>query len=131
MHAPHDGAVEQRAETTDTEAPTPLRAARLALGLTVREVAESVGTAPSNLSRLELGHHPPPRALARALYRYYRGAIAPIDVYDPAFMDEVGVIEAGGDGERYTVVTRARRYEAHGEAGLRALARTLDPGARP
>lgn len=76
---------------------TPLREARKSRGLTVAQVAKAVGTDPSNMSRLELGHHAPPRELARRIYRFYEGAIQPIDLYDPTFLDEVGIIRPRGN----------------------------------
>ncbi len=69
------------------------------------------------MSRLELGHHAPPRALARALYRFYEGDIAPIDLYDPTFVDEVGVIRVCGNSW-YEVETRTETHKAHGRKQL-------------
>lgn len=97
---------------------TPLREARKRRGLTVAEVAKAVGTDPSNMSRLELGHHPPPRELARALYRFYEGDVEPIDLYDPTFLDEVGVI-AGSGNSWFVVNTREDSVKCHGREQLR------------
>ena len=72
------------------EAPkTRLREERERRGLTVREVAESVGYDPSNLSRVELGQQLVPREVARALYRLYRGRVPLGEIYDPLFRFEV------------------------------------------
>jgi transcriptional regulator with XRE-family HTH domain len=64
---------------------TRLRAERVRRGLSVRAVAEAVGYAPSNLSRLELGQQTPPRHVARALHSFFEGRVPLGDVYDPAF----------------------------------------------
>ena len=96
---------------------TPLREARQRRGLTVAEVAKSVGTDPSNLSRLEHGHHVPPRSLARALYRFYEGDVDYIDLCDPTFRDEVGVITDCGNSW-YQIKTRTKTHKAHGRKQL-------------
>lgn len=70
-------------DANDTE--TRLRAERKRRGLTVAAVADAVGYDPSNLSRLELGQQTPPRDVARALHRFYRGRVSLADVYDPTF----------------------------------------------
>lgn len=76
--------------TTPTETETLLRAERKRRGLSVRAVAEAIGYDPSNLSRLELGQHTPPRDVARALHKFYRGKVPLADVYDPMFRHENG-----------------------------------------
>lgn len=92
---------------------TPLRQARKRRGLSVREVAESVGTDPSNMSRLETGHHAPPPELARTIYQFYQGDLDIVDIYDPTFNDEIGIIKKSGN-HWYTITTRLREYTAHG-----------------
>lgn len=74
--------------TTPPETVTRLRAERVRRGLSVKSVAAAVGYDPSNLSRLELGQQTPPRDVARALHRFYRGRVSLGDVYDPAFRFE-------------------------------------------
>lgn len=106
---------------------TPMRKARKKRGLSVRQVAEAIGTDPSNLSRIETGHHSPPPELAREIYRFYAGELDPIDIYDPTFMDEVGVIEKA-ENAWYRVRTRFRTYTAHGAAGLKTLFEKLASG---
>ena len=106
-----------------------MRKARKARGLSVRQVAEAVDTDPSNLSRIETGHHAPPPELAREIYRFYLGGLEPIDIYDPSFMDEVGIIEST-ENAWYRVRTRVHTYTAHGLDGLRALFEKLASGAR-
>lgn len=69
---------------------TLLRLERKRRGLSVRAVADAVGYAPSNLSRLELGQQTPPRTVARALHDFYSGAVPLGDVYDPTFRFENG-----------------------------------------
>lgn len=105
---------------------TPLREARKARNLTVQAVAEAVGTDPSNMSRLELGQHTPAPDIARRLYRFYEGALSPIEIYDPTFMDEVGLIENLGNAW-YRVVTRAKTHRAHGREKLRELLERIAP----
>lgn len=76
------------ADPTDREPSGPvtlLRLERKRRGLSVRAVAEAVGYAPSNLSRVELGQQTPPRTVARALHAFFGGAVPLGDVYDPTF----------------------------------------------
>jgi transcriptional regulator with XRE-family HTH domain len=76
------------ADPTETAARGPvtlLRLERRRRGLSVRAVADAVGYAPSNLSRLELGQQTPPRHVARALHSFFEGRVPLGDVYDPAF----------------------------------------------
>ncbi|MGL4478241.1 MAG: helix-turn-helix domain-containing protein [Aeromonas veronii] len=63
---------------------TRLRQERLRRRLTIIEVAEAVGVNQSNLSRIEHGQTPS-QAVARALFKFYRGRVALGDVYDPLF----------------------------------------------
>jgi len=79
----NDAAGQERPETR-------LREERKRRGLSVKHVAEEVGYDPSNLSRLELGHHTPPRGVARALHAFYGGQVSLADIYDPLFRFEVG-----------------------------------------
>ena len=59
---------------------------RKSRGLLLEEVAEAVGTDPGNLSRIERGLQPPKKDLARALYKFYGGAVPLALVYDPTFV---------------------------------------------
>jgi len=84
MIAPvEDHASQERPETR-------LREERKRRGLSVKHVADEVGYDPSNLSRLELGHHTPPRHIARALHAFYGGQVSLADIYDPLYRFEVG-----------------------------------------
>ena len=74
--------------TTETR----LRTERKRRGLTVREVADAVGTDSSNMSRLERGVQRPTKDVARALFKFFRGKVPLGDVYDPTFRLET---EAG------------------------------------
>lgn len=79
------------ADPTATASPGPvslLRLERKRRGLSVRAVADAVGYAPSNLSRLELGQQTPPRPVARALHGFFRGEVPLGDIYDPTFRFE-------------------------------------------
>jgi transcriptional regulator with XRE-family HTH domain len=64
---------------------TRLRAERKRRKLTVREVAEAVGTDSSNMSRLERGVQRPTQEVARALFKFFGGKVSLGDVYDPTF----------------------------------------------
>ena len=97
--------------------------------MSVREVADAVGTDPSNMSRLETGHHAPPVELAREIYKFYAGELDIVDLYDPTFMDEVGVIEDSGNSW-YTVRTRTGKHKAHGIEALHSLLKTFRKSAR-
>lgn len=99
---------------------TPLRQARKSRGLSVKDVAEAVGTDPSNMSRIETGHHAPPVELARAIYKFYAGELDIVDLYDPTFRDEVGIVEASGNSW-YRVKTRHGDHSVHGLDALHAL----------
>lgn len=48
-----------------------IRALRKARGLTLKEVADEIGTDPGNLSRIERGVQPPGIALAKSLASFY------------------------------------------------------------
>lgn len=71
-----------------------LRQERERRKLTVAHVAKEVGTAPSNLSRIELGQVPT-KQVARALFSFYRGQVSLGDVYDPMYRTEVGSVHPG------------------------------------
>jgi transcriptional regulator with XRE-family HTH domain len=58
---------------------------RKSRGESLAIVAAAVDTTPGNLSRVERGEQPPKRELARALYRYYGGAVPLGLCYDPLF----------------------------------------------
>lgn len=58
---------------------------RRSRGLSLAAVAAEVGTNAANLMRIERGEQVPRHALARALYRYYGGAVPLSAVYDPRF----------------------------------------------
>lgn len=88
--------------------------------MTLAQVAEAVETDASNLHRIESGHHAPKADLARKLYTFYRGDVAIIDIYDPTFLDEVGLIETTTRGFR--VVTR---HGVESVTGLENLRGTL------
>ena len=49
----------------------PIRQARSDRGLTLRKVADAVGTDPGNLSRIERGEQSPGLELARGLSEFY------------------------------------------------------------
>lgn len=100
---------------------TPLKAARLRRKLTRTEVAQAVETDMTNLYRIEEGHHAPRPELARKLYTYYRGDVHYIDILDPTFFDEVGLIEptTPGDTRAFRVRTRRGEFKATGLNGLR------------
>lgn len=106
---------------------TPLRQARKRRGLSVREVADAVGADASNMSRFETGHHLPPVKLARELYKFYAGELDIIDLYDPTFMDEVGIIRKSGKS-RFTVRTRSTRHRVYSLDSLRRLLHFLATG---
>lgn len=77
------------------ERETRMREERKRLGYSVKHVADAVGYDPSNLSRLELGYHTPPRDVARRIYGFYRGRVPLGEIYDPLFW-----LEVGGPAER-------------------------------
>lgn len=60
---------------------------RKSRGLTLEQVADKVGTDPTNLSRVEKGHQVPKRELARALFEFFGGAVELGAIYDPEFHD--------------------------------------------
>lgn len=62
-----------------------MTALRKSKGLSLEAVAKVVGTDQANLSRIEKGQQTPKRDLARALYRFYEGAVALEVIYDPEF----------------------------------------------
>ena len=69
-------------KTTRDPLMTQLRKSR---GLSLAEVALKVGTDDGNLSRVERGVQAPKRELARALFRFYGGAVPLGACYDPTF----------------------------------------------
>ena len=54
-----------------TSADSPLRQARVRLGLTTRQVGRAVGTTSGTVTRTELGQHAPKPALAKRLAALY------------------------------------------------------------
>lgn len=58
---------------------------RKSRGLSLQEVARVVGTDQANLSRVEKGTQIPKRPLARALFKFYDGAVPLGAIYDPEF----------------------------------------------
>lgn len=56
---------------------------RKSRGLSLAQVAEVVKTDIANLSRIEKGEQIPKRALARALFEFYEGAVPLGAIYDP------------------------------------------------
>lgn len=110
---------------------TPIRKMRKIRELSIRQVAEAVGTDPSNLSRIETSHHAPPQELARKLYRFYEGELDIVDIYDPTFMDEVGVVDIENSRNAwYIVKTRVETFTVHGADGLKTLFEKLASGVR-
>lgn len=61
---------------------------RKSRGLTLGEVAEQVGTDPTNLGRIERGEQIPKRILARALFKFYGETVPLQAIYDPEYYDE-------------------------------------------
>jgi transcriptional regulator with XRE-family HTH domain len=59
---------------------------RKSRGLSLAAVAEKVGTDAGNLSRVEKGEQVPKRDLARALHKFYGGAVALAAIYDPDYV---------------------------------------------
>lgn len=68
--------------------PSLLTQTRKSRGLSLDQVAASVGTDPTNLSRVEKGAQVPKRELARALFRFYDGRVPLGAIYDPEFDPE-------------------------------------------
>lgn len=62
---------------------TPLRKARRDTGRSLNEVAEAVGTDPSNLSRIERGDHAPSTELAARLASYYGHRVTEMQILYP------------------------------------------------
>lgn len=62
---------------------TLLTQTRKSRGLSLDQAAASVGTDPTNLSRVEKGMQIPKRELARALYVFYQGVVPLGAIYDP------------------------------------------------
>lgn len=58
---------------------------RKSRGLSLAQVAETVSTDVANLYRIEKGEQVPKRALARALFDFYDGAIPLGAIYDPEY----------------------------------------------
>jgi transcriptional regulator with XRE-family HTH domain len=74
----------------DTEIDSAMTAARNKRGLSLVAVAAAVGTTDGNLSRIERGIQTPMRAQARALYRFFDGALTLGQCYDPCFAQPTG-----------------------------------------
>lgn len=64
---------------------TLLTTMRKSRGLSLKDLADVVGTDRTNLSRVERGVQIPNRPLARALFKFYDGAVPLGAVYDPEF----------------------------------------------
>lgn len=64
-------------------AKTPLRRARERCGLTIQQLASSVGIDPGNLSRIERGIQVPGRDLAQRLSRHFDGALTEMEIIYP------------------------------------------------
>lgn len=62
---------------------TLLTQTRKSRGLSLEQVAKSVGTDPTNLSRVEKGEQIPRSELAIALYRFYDGVVPLEKIYYP------------------------------------------------
>jgi transcriptional regulator with XRE-family HTH domain len=58
---------------------------RKSRGLSLAAVAKAVGTDPTNLLRVEQGKQVPKRSLARAIFKFYGGAVELGAIYDPEF----------------------------------------------
>lgn len=69
---------------------TKLTQMRKSRGLSLSDLADSVGTDRTNLSRVERGLQIPNRQLARKLYAFYEGTVELGAIYDPEFTDYVG-----------------------------------------
>lgn len=63
---------------------------RKSRGVSLASLATVVDSDQGTLSRVERGVQMPSRELARALYRYYDGAIGLGAIYDPEFAAEIG-----------------------------------------
>lgn len=61
---------------------------RKSRGLSLDEVAATVKTDPTNLSRVEKGTQIPKRDLARRLFMFYGGVVPLGAIYDPEFTAE-------------------------------------------
>ncbi len=72
--------------------PSLLRRARRQSGKTVGQICDVVGCSPMTLFRVEDGAVTPKRPLARALFRYYRGDVPLVHIYDPEFAGEVRAV---------------------------------------
>lgn len=109
-------------------ADTPLKQARIRRNMSTKEVASFVGCDPSTLYRLE--NDPRQRAkesLARALYVFYRGELDYIDILDPTFLDEVGIIERPPSGSLmgFRIKVRTGSHRCQGVDQLRKLLKKL------
>ncbi|WP_050814898.1 helix-turn-helix domain-containing protein [Achromobacter arsenitoxydans] len=62
---------------------TPLRMAREKRGLTIQQVATSVGIDPGNLSRIERGKQVPSKDLAEKLSQVYGGQVSETQIIYP------------------------------------------------
>lgn len=62
---------------------TPLRLARENRGLTIQQVADSVGIDPGNLSRIERGTQVPSKDLAEKLVNFFNNEIDEIQIIYP------------------------------------------------
>ncbi len=62
---------------------TPLRMARESRGLTIQQVATSVGIDPGNLSRIERGKQVPSKDLAERLSQVFGGQVSETQIIYP------------------------------------------------
>lgn len=62
---------------------TPLRMARESRGLTIQQVATSVGIDPGNLSRIERGKQVPSKDLAEKLSQVFGGQVSETEIIYP------------------------------------------------
>lgn len=62
---------------------TPLRTAREKRGLTIQQVATSVGIDPGNLSRIERGKQVPSKDLAEKLSQVFSGQVSETQIIYP------------------------------------------------
>lgn len=63
---------------------------RKSRGLSLASLASVVGADQATLSRVERGRQIPNRDLARALFRFYDGAVPLGAIYDPEFHAQLG-----------------------------------------
>lgn len=73
---------------SEVEQDTLMTQTRKSRGLSLEQVATSVGTDQANLWRLEQGKQVPKRELARKIFEFYGGAVPLAAIYDPQFYQQ-------------------------------------------